>query len=79
MEIKPGTLEDYRISIRLYIKPHIGKMRLQAVRPSTVTNSTGISSLAVGGTASRWRCRASSTRTRSSAAPSVTPCWSTST
>ncbi|WP_182905083.1 Arm DNA-binding domain-containing protein [Microbispora sp. H13382] len=37
MEIKPGTLEDYRISIRLYIKPHIGKMRLQAVRPSTVT------------------------------------------
>ncbi|MEU9832278.1 tyrosine-type recombinase/integrase [Streptosporangium sp. NPDC048047] len=37
MEIKPGTLEDYRISIRLYIKPHIGKMRLQAVRPSAIT------------------------------------------
>ncbi|MFF0572917.1 tyrosine-type recombinase/integrase [Streptosporangium saharense] len=37
MEIKPGTLEDYRISIRLYIKPFIGKVRLQAVRPATVT------------------------------------------
>ncbi|MEW9532430.1 tyrosine-type recombinase/integrase [Microbispora sp. NPDC049125] len=37
IEIKPGTLEDYRISIRLCIKPYIGKMRLQAVRPSTVT------------------------------------------
>ncbi|MGN9789120.1 hypothetical protein ACTMTF_47550 [Nonomuraea sp. ZG12] len=33
MEIKPGTLEDYRIGIRLYVKPYIGKMRLQAVRP----------------------------------------------
>ncbi|MET9241369.1 site-specific integrase [Nonomuraea sp. NPDC003709] len=37
MEIKPGTLEDYRIGIRLYVKPYIGKMRLQAVRPSTIT------------------------------------------
>ncbi|MGW0586375.1 tyrosine-type recombinase/integrase [Streptosporangium sp. NPDC002607] len=37
MEIKPGTLEDYRITIRLYIKPHIGKTKLQAVRPSTIT------------------------------------------
>ncbi|MEU1736081.1 tyrosine-type recombinase/integrase [Streptosporangium sp. NPDC020145] len=37
MEIKPGTLEDYRISIRLYIKPFIGKIRLQAVRPATIT------------------------------------------
>ncbi|GAA1264128.1 hypothetical protein Psi02_76320 [Planotetraspora silvatica] len=37
MEIKPGTLEDYRISIRLYIKPYIGNTRLQAVRPSVIT------------------------------------------
>ncbi|MGV9773542.1 tyrosine-type recombinase/integrase [Streptosporangium sp. NPDC003464] len=37
MEIKPGTLEDYRISIRLYIKPFIGKTRLQAIRPATIT------------------------------------------
>ncbi|MGS2645042.1 tyrosine-type recombinase/integrase [Streptosporangium sp. G12] len=37
MEIKPGTLEDYRITIRLYIKPHIGKTKLQAVRPATIT------------------------------------------
>lgn len=37
MEIKPGTLEDYRTGLRLYIKPYIGKMRLQAVRPSTIT------------------------------------------
>jgi integrase len=37
MEIKPGTLQDYRIGIRLYVNPHIGKMKLQAVRPSTIT------------------------------------------
>ncbi|SET81720.1 site-specific integrase [Nonomuraea wenchangensis] len=37
MEIKPGTLEDYRTGLRLYVKPYIGKMRLQAVRPSTIT------------------------------------------
>ncbi|WP_246644212.1 N-terminal phage integrase SAM-like domain-containing protein [Nonomuraea ceibae] len=37
MEIKPGTLEDYKAGIRLYIKPYIGKMRLQAVRPATIT------------------------------------------
>lgn len=37
MEVKPGTLEDYRAGIRLYITPFIGKMRLQAVRPATIT------------------------------------------
>jgi integrase len=37
MEIKPRTLADYRSCIRLYISPRIGKLRLQAVRPSTIT------------------------------------------
>jgi integrase len=37
MEIKPRTLADYKSCIRLYVTPRIGKMRLQAVRPSTIT------------------------------------------
>lgn len=37
MEIKPRTLKDYRMIIRLYVKPYIGRMRLQAVRPMTIT------------------------------------------
>jgi integrase len=37
MEIKPRTLLDYRSCIRLYVTPRIGHLRLQAVRPSTIT------------------------------------------
>ncbi len=37
MEIKPRTLEDYRNCIRLYVTPRIGNMRLQAIRPTTLT------------------------------------------
>jgi integrase len=37
MVIKPGTLQDYRVGIRLYINPHIGGMKVQTVRPSTIT------------------------------------------
>lgn len=37
MEIRPRTLADYRNCIRLYVTPRIGRMRLQAVRPSTIT------------------------------------------
>jgi integrase len=37
MEIKPRTLADYRGCIRLYVSPRIGNMRLQAIRPSTIT------------------------------------------
>jgi integrase len=37
MEIKPKTLLGYRSNVRLYVKPHIGSMRLQAVRPSTLS------------------------------------------
>ncbi|MBW8487252.1 site-specific integrase [Actinomadura sp. PM05-2] len=37
VEIKPRTLASYRTMIRLYVKPHIGGMRLQAVRPATVS------------------------------------------
>lgn len=37
MEIKPRTLHDYRSCIRLYVTPRIGKMPIQAVRPSTIT------------------------------------------
>ena len=37
MEIKPRTLHDYRSCIRLYVTPRIGKLPIQAVRPSTIT------------------------------------------
>jgi hypothetical protein len=37
MEIKPRTLQDYRSCIRLYVTPRIGKLPIQAVRPSTIT------------------------------------------
>ncbi|GAA2136563.1 tyrosine-type recombinase/integrase [Actinomadura napierensis] len=37
VEIRPRTLASYRTMIRLYIKPHIGGLRLQAVRPARIT------------------------------------------
>jgi integrase len=37
MQIKPRSLTDYKNCIRLYIRPRIGRMRLQAVRPATIT------------------------------------------
>jgi integrase len=37
MEIKAGTLEDYRKGIRLYVTPYIGGLKVQAVRPSAIT------------------------------------------
>ncbi|GAB2816508.1 site-specific integrase [Actinocorallia aurea] len=37
MQVKPRTLDDYQRLVRLYIKPRLGGMRLQAVRPMTVT------------------------------------------
>ncbi len=37
MEIKPRTLHDYRSCIRLYVTPRIGKLPIQAVRPTTIT------------------------------------------
>ena len=37
MEIKPRTLHDYRACIRLYVTPRIGRVPIQAVRPSTIT------------------------------------------
>lgn len=36
-EIKPRTLDSYRGVIKRYIVPHLGRMRLQDVRPSTIT------------------------------------------
>lgn len=36
VEIKPKTLLSYRYLVEL-IKPHIGKLRLQAVRPARIT------------------------------------------
>ncbi|MGW2196361.1 tyrosine-type recombinase/integrase, partial [Streptosporangium sp. NPDC001682] len=46
MEIKPGTLEDYRITIRLYIKPFIGcrgrRARRRPVRGSGRGGKGGI-------------------------------------
>ena len=37
VEIKPKTLADYRHLIGRHVKPHIGGLRLQAVRPARIT------------------------------------------
>ncbi|MDQ2755535.1 MAG: tyrosine-type recombinase/integrase [Actinomycetota bacterium] len=37
LEVKPKTLEDYRSLIARYVVPRIGRVKLQAVRPSTLT------------------------------------------
>ncbi|SEG94686.1 Site-specific recombinase XerD [Thermomonospora echinospora] len=37
VEIKPKTLQDYRHLIERHVKPHIGGLRLQAVRPARIT------------------------------------------
>lgn len=37
VEIRPRTLAGYRTMIRLYIKPHIGSLRIQAIRPARIT------------------------------------------
>ncbi|WP_184844220.1 tyrosine-type recombinase/integrase [Kribbella solani] len=37
LEVKPRTLDGYRYLVRQYISPRIGHMRLQAVRPSTLS------------------------------------------
>src|SRR5665647_1440840 len=37
MEIKPATLSTYRYLVTHYVNPHIGRMRLQAVRPTTLS------------------------------------------
>jgi integrase len=37
VEVKPKTLADYRHLIERHIKPHIGGLRLQAVRPARIT------------------------------------------
>ena len=37
LETKPRTLAGYRWLIRQYVEPRIGKQRLQAIRPTTLT------------------------------------------
>ncbi|MGY0387111.1 tyrosine-type recombinase/integrase [Nocardioides sp. WG-D5] len=37
MEIRPKTAEDYRLMIARYIVPRLGKMRLQSVKPATLS------------------------------------------
>ena len=37
MEIKPKTLHDYRHLIERHVKPHIGEVTLQAMRPARLT------------------------------------------
>ena len=37
MEIKPKTLQDYRHLITRHVKPHIGGVALQAIRPARLT------------------------------------------
>ena len=37
VEVKPKTLQDYRHLINRHVKPRIGAMRLQAVRPAQIT------------------------------------------
>lgn len=38
LEVRPKTLEDYRSLIERYVNPRLGKMRLQSVKPSTVSS-----------------------------------------
>ena len=38
LEVKPKTHEDYRSLIATYVQPRIGTMRLQAVKPSTLSS-----------------------------------------
>ncbi|TDO62594.1 site-specific recombinase XerD [Kribbella sp. VKM Ac-2571] len=38
METKPRTLAGYRWLVRQYVNPHIGRLRIQAVRPTSITN-----------------------------------------
>lgn len=40
LEVKPRTLAGYRDYINRYVVPRIGRMRLQAVKPATLTNCT---------------------------------------
>ena len=35
--VKPKTWSGYRNDLRLYVIPHIGRMRLQALRPATIS------------------------------------------
>jgi hypothetical protein len=37
LEVKPKTHEDYRSLIERYVVPRIGRMRLQSVKPSTLS------------------------------------------
>lgn len=37
VEIKPRTLATYRYLVTHYVLPHLGRMRLQAVRPATLS------------------------------------------
>ena len=37
LEVKPKTLEDYRSLIERYVVPRLGRLRLQAVRPATLS------------------------------------------
>lgn len=37
LETKPRTLSGYRWLIRQYVEPRIGRLRLQAIRPTTLT------------------------------------------
>jgi integrase len=37
MEIKPKTLQDYRHLIERHVKPQIGDLPLQAIRPARIT------------------------------------------
>jgi integrase len=37
LEVRPKTLEDYRSLIERYVSPRLGRMRLQSVKPSTIS------------------------------------------
>lgn len=37
LEVKPKTHEDYRMLMASYVLPHIGRLQLQSLRPSTIS------------------------------------------
>lgn len=73
VEIKAKTLKDYRDIINRYVKPHIGDLRLQAVRPATTTKLYRDLMAGGGRTGGRYRPARATTSTRCYGRRSATP------
>jgi hypothetical protein len=59
--VKPKTWAGYRDDLRRYVLPHIGRMRLQAVKPATLSRLYADLLKSGGRKGSLWRLRRSVT------------------